>query len=336
MNIRKIAEIAGTSHTTVSRALNNSPLVAEATRERILEIAARLGYQINAGARSLSTGVRNTVGLLYSFHRTRQLDSYYTAQLLHFIAASLTERGFDTMIEGFDKDAEDVATITRIVRQKKVDGLLLIGYDVNEQLAHEITAVTDRCVFINPAHQPWVEHYPPVLIDHYRGGRLAAAALIARGCTRLATISEDDPQFRVRVSGFIAECADHGHGASCEEDDRFILPGGSYQDAYESASERIEELRTHDGLFVGSDVTAVGVMNALLDHGLRVPEDIAVVGYDDIEWAAYVRPALTTVHQPKQEVAEAAATEIVERVVGERSGRFSTTFEPRLVTRMSA
>lgn len=334
MNIRKIAEIAGTSHTTVSRALNDSPLVAEATRVRIREIAARLGYQIDAGARSLSTGVRNTVGLLYSFHRTRQLESFYTAQLLHFIAANLTERGFDTMIEGFDKDTEDVATITRIARQRKVDGLLLIGYDVNEQLAHEITAVTDRCVFINPAYQPWVDHYPTVLIDHYSGGRLAAAALIDRGGSRLATVSEDDPQFQIRVSGFVAECIDRG--VKCESHDRFILPGGSYRDAYESTSARIEELRTHDGLFVGSDVTAVGVMNALLDHGLRVPEDIAVVGYDDIEWAAYVRPALTTVHQPKQEVAEAAANEIVDRVIGERSGRFSTTFEPRLVTRRSA
>ena len=334
MNIRKIAEIAGTSHTTVSRALNDSPLVAEATRVRIRKIAARLGYQIDAGARSLSTGVRNTVGLLYSFHRTRQLESFYTAQLLHFIAANLTERGFDTMIEGFDKDTEDVATITRIARQRKVDGLLLIGYDVNEQLAHEITAVTDRCVFINPAHQPWVDHYPTVLIDHYSGGRLAAAALIDRGGSRLATVSEDDPQFQIRVSGFVAECIDRG--VKCESHDRFILPGGSYRDAYESTSARIEELRTHDGLFVGSDVTAVGVMNALLDHGLRVPEDIAVVGYDDIEWAAYVRPALTTVHQPKQEVAEAAANEIVDRVIGERSGRFSTTFEPRLVTRRSA
>jgi len=77
-------------------------------------------------------------------------------------------------------------------------------------------------------------------------------------------------------------------------------------------------------------------MNALLDHGVRVPEEVAVVGYDDIDWTAYVRPALTTVHQPKQEVADAATSEIVERIVNERSGRFSITFEPTLVTRKSA
>lgn len=335
MNIRKIARLAGTSHTTVSRALNGSDLVAPETRDRIHGIAQRLGYQIDAGARGLSTGIRTTVGLLYSFHSERQLESFYTAQLLHHIGASLSSRGFDTMIEGFDKESENVTTITRMVSQKKVDGLLVIGYDVNERLAHEITAVTDKCIFINPAQHPWVAHYPTVLVDHRLGGRLAASALVERGCRRVGTFAENDPQFHARIEGFL-DLIEATPPCGCEEQDRVTLRNGGYDTAYHTAEDHIERLRDLDGVFVGSDVSAVGVINALLDRGIRVPQDIAVVGYDDIEWARYVRPALTTVHQPKSEIAEAAAAEIVDRISGGRSGPYSRTFKPTLVRRMSA
>ena len=335
VNLRKIAEIAGTSHTTVSRALNGSPLVADATRERIIGIAREMGYQLDAGARSLSTGVRMTIGLLYSFHADRQLESMYTAQLMHLISGSLAGRGFDTMIEGFDIDTDDTAKILRMVRQKKADGVLIIGYEVSEGLAEEIHTVTDKCVFINPAYAPWVERYPAVLVDHRRGGRLAAEVLIERGCTRLATISEDDPQFRVRVEGFAAEAARHELKLDPEYD-RFLVGDGTYETAYSFGVEHFDTLRRFDGLFVGSDVSAIGVMNALLDYGVRIPSDIALIGYDDVEWSGYLRPALTTIHQPKAEIAEAAAEEIVRRVLGEGESELTETLNPVLVRRSSA
>ncbi len=336
MNLRRIAEIAGTSHTTVSRALNGSPLVAGKTRERIIQIAEDMGYQLDAGARSLSTGVRMTIGLLYSFHPDRQLESMYTAQLMHLISASLANRGFDTMIEGVDIDTEDTGKILRMIRQKKADGVMIIGYDVNEQLAEQIYTITENCVFINPAYAPWVERFPAVLVDHRAGGRLAAQVLIERGCSRLATVCEDDPQFRVRVEGFMAEATRCGRSLDPQHD-RFLVDDGTYETAYAFGVANFETLCRFDGLFVGSDVSAIGVMNALLDKGLGIPSDIAIVGYDDVEWSGYLRPALTTIHQPKSEIAEAAADEIVRRVLGQQGqSELTETLKPVLVRRSSA
>ncbi len=334
MNLRRIAELAGTSHTTVSRALNNSPLVARETRERIVRIAEELGYQINAGARGLSTGVRMTVGLLYSYHPGRQIASFYTAQLMHLMGARLAARGFDMMIEAFDPGLDDLTSVVRMIRQKKADGLLVIGYDISEKLATAITSVTNKCVFVNPAYSPWIHRYPAILIDHRWGGKLAADAFRKRGRRRCAAVAEDDPQFAERVSGF-AEEFERDSPEYCGTASQLVLRDGTYETAYALAESRLAELASYDGIFVASDVSAIGVMNALLDNGIPVPDQVGIIGYDDVEWIHYTRPPLTTVHQPKAEVAEAAAAEIVERVFEERTESSTHFYKPELVWRGS-
>ena len=113
------------------------------------------------------------------------------------------------------------------------------------------------------------------------------------------------------------------------------LPDGAYRSAYDLAAERGTELTQYDGLFVGSDISALGVMNGLLDRGIRVPEEIAIIGFDDIEWARYARPALTTVHQPRREVAAAAAHHIIALVNDSDDDTISTVFQPRVISRES-
>ncbi|MFP3959909.1 MAG: LacI family DNA-binding transcriptional regulator [Spirochaetaceae bacterium] len=344
-NLRRIAAIAGTSHTTVSRALNNSPRVAPETRDRILAIARELDYGIHAGARSLSTGLHQTVGVLYAYHRVRHIKSSYTFQLIQAIREELAQKGFDTLINGFAPRAPrdprqtqgigaDDDEVTRLIRQRKVDGLLVIGYEIPDDVVRKITSVTDNCLLVNPAHDDWAEHVSTVRVDHRHGGALAADALLAAGCKRLSTMGEDDPQHHERLAGFRRRLA-RTRQAAYDSDSHFLVPDLSYENAYDTAIKNMDTLRGSDGVFAASDVCAAAVSNALQDAGRGVPEDIAVIGYDDVEWARFCRPSLTTIHQPVEEVAAVAATELVGRVVDASRERCRRVFLPRLVRRGS-
>jgi LacI family transcriptional regulator len=327
VNIRKIAEIVGTSHMTVSRALNNSPLVAEKTRERVLEVARSLGYQINAGARGLATGLTMTVGILYPYHRLREVESWYTSQLMHDIRSALWDHGFDSMIAGYDTVGENLSDITRLVAQKKVDALILIGYEISEEALAAVAAITSRYLAVNPPQTPWMVEHRGVFIDQELGGALAAQTLLDAGRTSVSVVLESKPQFDTRYAGFSR--AFGGDPAT------FLLEDGRYETAYRLAEQNVDELRKSDGIFVGSDLSALGVMSALLDRGVRIPEDLGIVGFDDIEWTRYSRPRLTTIHQPRREVAAAAAERIVELVRDDTSGPRAEVFPPRVVMRES-
>jgi LacI family transcriptional regulator len=327
VNIRRIAKLVGTSHMTVSRALNNSPLVAEETRKRVLEVAESLGYQINAGARGLATGLTTTIGILYPYHRLREVESWYTSQLMHDIRSALWKHGFDSMIAGYDTADHNLSDITRLMAQKKVDGLIVIGYEVTAEALEALASITHRYIAVNPPRMPWMNAHTGLFIDQELGGALAAQTLRSAGRIRVAVALEPTPQFETRHTGFIREIGD--------DVPVFHLPDGTYRAAYDLAVERGTELTRIDGLFGGSDISALGVMNGLLDRGIRVPEEIAIVGFDDIEWARYARPALTTVHQPRREVAAAAAERIMALVQDAGDDPMSTVFQPRVIARES-
>lgn len=339
MNIRRIAEIVGTSHMTVSRALNNSPLVAKETRERVLEVAGRLGYQINAGARGLATGLTTTIGVLYPYHRLRAVESWYTSQLMHDIRSSLADRGFDSLIAGYDTANDNLSDMTRLVAQKKVDGLIVIGYEITPEALDALKTITERYIAVNPPRAPWMKNHRGIYIDQEMGGAGAAQTLRSAGRINVAMVMERSPQFETRYGGFCKDLA--------TEVEVVTLPDGTYESAYELAVASINRFAKWDGLFVGSDISALGIMAGLQDGGIRVPEDVAVVGFDDIEWSRYSRPALTTVHQPRREVAAAAADEILRLIAADSSTPkedelaapeppyVAPVFQPRVVIRES-
>ncbi len=299
MNVRSLAKAVGMSHMTVSRALNGSPHVAPATRERVLRLAQELGYEIHGPARGLATGKTGTVGILYPFHRLREIESWYTAQLMHDIRISLDDAGLDSIINGYDTATNGVEDISRLVSQRKVDALVVIGNEVSREALDTLADRHIRYLCINPPNEDWIYGHSAVMIDQALGGQLAAQALQEYGCTRVGTLMEGAPQFSHRLSGFRRIWENHLH---------LRLPDGLYRSAYQTITNRIAsgELPL-DGLFVGSDVSALGAMNAIQDAGLQVPEDIAIIGFDDIDSASYSRPGLTTIHQPRSEVARAAA-----------------------------
>ena len=338
MNIRKIAELAGTSHMTVSRVLNGSDKVADKTREKILSIVQEQGYEMNAGARSLALGLHQIVGLLYPYHNSRTYESWYTMQLLHRIRTELRECNFDTMIAGYDI-SQGFSDITRLIAQKKVDGIIISGYEITEEIAQKISSITPKYILVNPPAEPWTKKFNCLLVNHESGGEQAAQLFLEKNITNICLISENTKQFFARLTGFIkgfhtgalspsAEKSALSPSALSLEKDHFMLRDGSYECAYQYAKNNQERLLQYRGAFVGSDLSAIGIINGLADQGVRIPEDFAVVGFDDIDWAEYVRPALTTIHQPKETVAIETANLIVELINQPEQQVIQKTFSP--------
>lgn len=297
MNVRELARVVGLSHMTVSRALNGSPNVAPDTRKKVLRAADRHGYAIHAPARELATGTTNTIGILYPYHELRKIESSYTSQLMHDVRVTLEAGGFDAIVAGYDTTSRGREDIARLCSQRKVDAIIVLGYEVTREALETLATHGYRYLCVNPPNEPWVAEHPALLIDQTLGGELAAQALRDCGCRHVAVLHETATQFHHRVAGF-----ERYWGRAF---DRHTLADGTYDVAYATVREHIDTLRSYDGVFVGSDISAIGVVNALLDEGVAVPAEVSVCGFDDIDAAVYCRPSLTTVRQPREQISEA-------------------------------
>lgn len=328
MNIREIAQRTGKSHTTVSRALNDSPLIAEKTKLRIKQIAKELGYELDASAKSLATGIRMTIAVLYPYSTLRRIGSQYTSELIQSIRAALHEYRFDCIVNGYDTVGEDLSEMTRLIREKKVDGIIVLGYELNREAVLALQQSTQNIVLLNPNPALETNGCARILIHNEYGGALAYEALKNIPKEQIFVLSHDRQQYSVRADGFLqAMQADQSHVWLAEDD--------SFETAYRYIMEHKQRLPTCKGIFVVTDIMAFGVCKALLELEYAIPGDIAVVGYDDIEWCAYCTPSLTTIHQPRTDVARQAASLIV-KMVKEKTALSSTVvLTPNLVRRES-
>jgi len=334
MTIRKLAKMAGTSYSTVSRALNDSPLVKSETKSRIQSLARHLGYQVNFSAKSLATGMRMIVGVVYPYHTLRPYQSAYTAQVIDQIRRALDQFGFDTLVAGYGDSRRPEEDITRLIRNKKVDGLVVFGHEISESRIALLEELGYPFILVNPAPDQTTESCHQIRIDQQYGGYLAGKRLIEAGRRNLLVFTEGTREFKARTEGFLRAISEAGASTQVSSD-QIILENGLYETAYDTVEKKIDWIRRFDGIFVQSDLSSIGVLNCLLDYALEVPREISIVGFDDIQWARYTRPRLTTVHQPVEKVVERVSNGIVDLIRGNRDERIFLELQPVLADRDS-
>jgi LacI family transcriptional regulator len=331
---RDIARIVGVSVSTVSRSLNDNPRISAETREKIKRVAAELDYEFDASARSLATRRSGTVALVCPDSLDRFANGLYLNLLIHDLRRNLASRGLDCLVtEGASPSGK--GTLRRLVLQSKVDGVLLL---LAGTMPEDWTLIRKRAIPVVQVHN--VPSYFDVgrldyfFTDNVRGGRLAAEALIEAGSRRMAYMAAPRPN---------PEMADRERGLKEALEERGLFPDellrleveNSYDAAYTCVRRNIEALKRVDGLFAYTDVMAFGAIRALTDEGVEVPRDLRVVGYDDIEIANWVRPGLTTIHQPREEVARLATDRLFELLEGGGGGVEQRMIAPFLVRRES-
>lgn len=320
--------MAGVSVSTASRALSDHSRVSSKTKARIRELAAEHGFRLNQTASALRRQRTGAIGVVIPLgHEVDQsLSDPFFMGLLGPLADALATAGYDLLLSRVIPQGD--GWLDDIVAAGRVDGVILIGQ--SDQTA-TIEAVAGRFVPL----VVWGAHRPDMVqvtvgTDNRAGGALAARHLTAIGRRRLAFLGDPGvPEFADRHAGFRA-VIDATPGVT-----QTVLPlHQTARDAYDEAARFLASSPPPDGIFAASDVIAMSAMRAAADRDLRVPHDIAVVGFDDIGVAAHVVPPLTTIRQDVQRGARTLVELLVRRIAGEPAA--SVTMPPELILRSSA
>jgi len=330
---RDIADLAGVSQATVSRALRNSPLVREETRTRIQQIARDLNYFVNRNAAGLRTHQSNTIALLLfddSDGTDTEMNLFFLS-MLDNITRSAAKLGYDVLVS-----LQQLTDDWHIEYQAshRADGLILLGYGdyatYREKLA-ALAAANTRFIIWGPIVKDQPGH--SFGCDNENGGYQATKHLIDLGRNRIAYIGRMErrsPEHAARYAGYAKALRDAG----VEPNEQLRVPAdNSETHGYGAVQRLIERGDPFDAIFAATDLIAIGAMRALQDAGLRVPEDVSVVGFDDMPLAAYVTPALTTVQQNAQMGGDGLVEGIVNLIQGEHIQ--SRLMAPKLIVRES-
>ena len=331
LQMADIARLAGVSTATVSRALNNSPLVNDETRTRILELAASLKYSINIGAQNLRLKHNRTIGVLIPYERKthQHLTDPFLLAMLGSLADALTEQGFDMLFSRVDTAQLDAAAAAPY-DSGRVLGVILVGQWGRHQELNQLAARKVPIVV-------WGAQLPQQLYccvgsDNVTGGMLATEHLIAQGRRRIAFFGDLDlPEPAQRYRGYCAALEKHGIAVdpALQVSSSFLPRGGR-----EAVDALVERGLPYDAVFACSDLLAMTAIDSLRERGLRVPEDVAVVGYDDIDQSAWFHPRLTTVRQPIGAAGRALVASLMTLIEG--GAAKSLELPTELVVRASA
>jgi len=320
----EVAQGAGVSQSTVSRVFSGDQRLTAATRERVLEVARGLGYKPNAIARSLITRRTQIIGLVASY-----MTNPFFPTVLQAFTQRLHELGWRVLLFTAGT-SEDVDELLPEVLAYQVDGLIIVTASLSSQMTREALGRGIPVVLFN--------RYAPgsgasaVSCANYEGGRLVADALLDAGHKRLAYITgrEDTSTNVDRQQGFLERLSERG--ASC----RVETGNFTYQGGFEAALRLLGCEDRPDAIFCANDITALGALDAARKLGIQVPDQLSVIGFDDIpmaQWAAY---DLTTVRQPVEAMIEASVELLLERVNNANLGSVLKFLPGTLVKRGSA
>jgi DNA-binding LacI/PurR family transcriptional regulator len=329
--LEHIAALAGVSKSTVSRVINGSPAVSAATSAAVQDAIARTGYRPNRAARSLVTRRTGSIGLVVSEPEGRVFSDPFFASVVDGVTDVVSVRDIQLVLL-LAKDEHAHQRVLGYLRDGHLDGALLISSHARDPLPRLlIEEGLPAALSARPLHPLAISY---VDVDSLAGATLAVTHLAGRGRERIATIAgpQDMSAGQDRLAGYRQAIGQLGRPV-----DEELVRFGNFTRS--SGARAMEELlgagARFDALFVASDLMALGALTVLAERGIRVPQDVAVVGFDDSVAALEARPPLTTVHQPLVEMARALTRTLLERIADPEGPVTARIFPPRLVVRES-
>ncbi len=328
-----IAYYAGVSQSTVSRALRNSPLVSAKTREKVQQVAKQLNYKVDKNASNLSNQLSGNIALLLFEDPTSDdshINPFFISMMGNIIRAS-NNMGYDLLVsfqvlaDDWHADYED---------GRKADGIILLGYGdytdyrtklhkLEEQGTHYVRWGAPR------DKQPGLS----IGTDNYHGGYIVAEHLMLRQCEQfvfIGNIDKGSPELADRYRGFCEYLVENKAQAPQQFD-----AITSEQAGFEAADQLLQSGKPFDAIFCASDLIAIGAMKRLRNEGISIPDQVAVVGFDNIAIAEYVRPPLTTVQQNTAAAGEILVETLIAHIKGETPDK-PQLLTPKLIVRESS
>jgi DNA-binding LacI/PurR family transcriptional regulator len=326
LSIKDIARAANVSHSTVSRALRNSPLVNFETAEQIRKIARDANFRISAVARSLATGRTNTFGVVVT-----TIADPFAAEVVQGIEDEANTHGYSVILANSGANPEREMKVVHSFEERRVDGILVMSSRVGSLYLGHLAEMKVPIVLINNQHPD--EFVYSVMIDNVDASEEATRHLIQFGHRRIAYIGDR--------GGFQSESERHeGYKNALAAANIQYLPELVRQadSTPESAMQAVDQLlalpQPPTALFCYNDITAVGALFAARRHGCKVPDDLSVMGFDDLPLASYLNPTLTTIRQPMRAMGQ-QATGILFRLLDGADVENSSRVSGQLVIRES-
>jgi LacI family transcriptional regulator, repressor for deo operon, udp, cdd, tsx, nupC, and nupG len=309
VTLRDVAALAGVSSRTVSNVVNGYAPVSEAMRARVQQAVDQLGYQPNVVARNLASGRSGQIAVVVPY-----LDTPYFSELLQGIIRAARVRGYNVLIDQTDGDAaHEKAFLSRGSQQLLFDGVIFSPLGLAQSELSERDVTLPLVVLGERVSDGAFDH---IGIDDVAASREATEHLLGLGRRRVAAIGDqpyptgEAAQLRTRGYRFAHERA----GVPVREEYVVATPRFNRSDGATAMAHLLDLAEPPDAVFCYSDLVALGALHTLASRGLRVPEDIAIVGYDDIEDARYANPPVTTVSPDKKMIAETAVERLLKRI----------------------
>ncbi|MEX0502064.1 LacI family DNA-binding transcriptional regulator [Alphaproteobacteria bacterium LSUCC0719] len=322
-----VARHAGVSQSAVSRVFTPGASVSREMTDRVRASAEELGYRPNVLARTMITGKSRLIGLVVAY-----LDNQFYPEILEKLSTRLQAQGYHVLVFMAQQTAGNIDAVLQEILDYQVDGIVLASVAISSSLAEQCDAAGIPVVLFNRAQKD--DRFSTVTSDNFGGGRELANFLVAGGHQRIAYIAgwEGASTQRDREAGFKAGLAAHGR-------DLFARGVGNFQSdmAAEAALEMFSSVDRPDAVFVANDHMAFAVMDVLRHRlNLRIPEDVSVVGFDDVQLAAWPSFDLTTVRQPSGRMVDATVAALVDKIENGDGAPQRVQVDARLIVRGSA
>jgi len=332
VTLADVGNLAGVSPSTVSRVVNNSTPVSPELREVIERAIVQLGYVPNRAARSLATHKSDSIGVVISEPRSQWENDLFIAPLLIGIADELSGTDFQIILIMASTPREK-ERVQRYVQQGHVDGVIVVGSHGGDPLTEQLARLGVPLVLSGrPAAKIDIDY---VDVDHRSSAKMAVSHLVTGGRRRIATIygTLDMPSSRDKLDGYHDALTAAGLVI-----DLTLEAAGNYSPALASDAMRalLDRNPDIDGVFAASDTMAAAAAGVIGEAGLRIPEDIAVVGYDDTTIAMTMHPRLTTIHQPIEAMGHAMAQLLLRRIEHPGESSSHVIFTTELIVRESS
>ncbi len=310
VTLKDVAKRAGVSAATASRVVGNYGYVSEETRQRVLAAVQELNYRPNVVARSMVTKSTRTIGMVVT-----DITNPFFAQLARGVEKVSWEHGYTLILANTDEDIHHEQAIVQVLQDKQVDGLVVVPASSTES-SHLLAVVDQNIPLVLADRLVNGCSVDVVMVNNEEGAYEAVCHLASLGHKRIGMILDnlDISTNQERLEGYRKAIRDSG----LEVDDHLVRSCQfTHQSAYAIASELVRQNNPPDALFTANNFMTIGAIHAIQEAGLRIPEDIALVGFDDLDWNSLYPPQLTVVAQPVREMGRIAAQRLLARIAEE-------------------
>ena len=331
INIKDISKIAGVGVSTVSRVLNNHPDVKEETRQKVLSVMSEFNYIPNNSARNLKRNTSNNIGVL-----VKGIHNPFFSKMIKSIEERIDEEGYSMILHYNENNPNDFDAAVELIKEKKLKGLICLGGAFDNLDKEELTNLETPLVLASTNIMEMEDKslFSSVIIENVKASFNAVDYICKLGHKSIGIITtgeEDRSVGKLRFEGY-KKALSHNE---LEYDPKFMEIGEyTFESAFDAMNRLLNKNLELTAVFVTTDVMAIGAAKAILSRGLRIPEDISVVGFDGIDYSKYFHPSITTVMQPVEQMGE-KSIDLLFDLIRNKKEHEHIVFETELLERES-